>query len=93
MDRNGFFPPSGEVTVTQISSNDSIVTGASTITDVALGPNETWSIIDAKRSRVFTYDGDGRLLYAFGDKGNQLGNIQAVAAIEYHGNNLFLVVF
>ncbi len=91
MKRNGFYPPSGEVTVTQIASTDSVVTGASTVTDVALGPNGTWSIIDEKRSRVFTYDEEGRLLYAFGDKGNQLGNIQALAAIEYHGNNLLLL--
>lgn len=91
MKRTGFYPPSGEVTVTTIAANDSIITGASTITDVALGPNGTWSIIDAKRSRVFTYDQEGRLLYAFGDKGNQLGNIQALAAIEYHGNNMLLL--
>ena len=91
MKRNGFYPPSGEVTVTQIASNDTIITGGSTVTDVALGPHGTWSIIDEKRSRVFTYDEEGRLLYAFGDKGNQLGNIQALAAIEYHGNNLLLL--
>lgn len=91
MDRNGFFPPSGEVNVNEIATNDTIVTGGSTVTDVALGPNGTWSIIDQKRSRVFTYDQEGRLLYAFGDKGNQLGNIQSLAAIEYHGNNLLLL--
>ena len=91
MKRTGFFPPSGEVTVTQIATNDTTITGGSTVTDVALGPNGTWSIIDEKRSRVFTYDQEGRLLYAFGDKGNQLGNIQALAAIEYHGNNLLLL--
>ena len=91
MARNGFFPPSGEVTVSQVGTSDAEITGASTITDVALGPNGIWSIIDQKRSRVFTYDQDGRLLYAFGDKGNQLGNIQSLAAIEYHGNNLLLL--
>lgn len=91
MKRNGFYPPSGEVTVTQISEDDTTVTGPSSITDLALGPNGTWSIIDEKRSRVFTYDEEGRLLYAFGDKGNQLGNIQSLAAIEYHGNNLLLL--
>ena len=91
MARNGFFPPSGEVTVSQVGTSDAEITGASTITDVALGPKGIWSIIDQKRSRVFTYDQDGRLLYAFGDKGNQLGNIQSLAAIEYHGNNLLLL--
>jgi len=91
MKRNGFFPPSGEVTVTQITDQEDIATGPSKVTDVALGPNGTWSIIDSERSRVFTYDSEGHLLYAFGDKGNQLGNIKTLSAIEYHGNNLLLL--
>ncbi|MBR3996254.1 MAG: YIP1 family protein [Clostridia bacterium] len=91
MKRNGFYPPSGEVTVAEIVTDKEIPHGASVITDVALGPNGTWSIIDENRSRVFTYDEEGRLLYAFGDKGNQLGNIKKLAAIEYHGNNLLLL--
>lgn len=91
MKRNGFFPPSGEVTVAEIVSDKDLVSGASKVTDVALGPNGTWSIIDEKRSRVFTYDEEGRLLFAFGDRGNQLGNIQTLAAIEYHGNNILLL--
>lgn len=91
MKRTGFYPPSGEVTVNTITTNSKTITGASRVTDVALGPNGIWSIIDEKRSRVFTYDEEGRLLYAFGDKGNQLGNIQSLSAIEYHGTNLLLL--
>ncbi len=91
MKRNGFYPPSGEVTVQTEAIKDTTVTGPSRVTDVALGPNGVWSIIDEKRSRVFTYDEEGRLLYAFGDMGNQLGNIQSLAAIEYHGTNLLLL--
>ncbi len=84
MKRTGFYPPSGEVTVTSVAADDKTITGPSKVTDVALGPNGIWSIIDEKRSRVFTYDEEGRLLFAFGDMGNQLGNIQALAALEYH---------
>ena len=50
-----------------------------------------WSIIDAKRSRVFTYDEDGKLLFAFGDKGDQVGQIQDLKAIAYQGTNLLLM--
>ncbi len=91
MNRNGFWPPSGEVDFNESATNEFSITGPSSIVDVALGPNNTWSIIDAKRSRVFTYDAIGNLLYAFGDKGNQLGNIQNLAAIDYQNTNMLLL--
>ncbi len=92
MQRNGFYPPSGEVDVGRVSVNDTI-TGISTVLDVAVGPENTWSIIDQKRSRVFTYDIQGNLLFAFGDTGRQLGNIQSsgLVAVTYQGNNMLLL--
>ena len=54
MRRNGFYPPSGEVKVS--TSETSAIKGASVIIDAAVGPQGTWSIIDEKRSKVFTYD-------------------------------------
>lgn len=91
MKRTGFYPPSGEVNVNNNKTAKLEITGPSTITDVALGPNGMWSIIDAKRQRVFTYDEEGRLLFAFGDKGNQLGNIQQIEAIDYQGTNMLIL--
>ena len=92
MNRNGFFPPSGEVDVyTGVGNKDITITGASTIVDVALGPNGMWSIIDQKRSKVFTYDANGVLLFAFGDMGDQVGNIQNLQAIAYQGSNILLL--
>ncbi len=90
MRRNGFFGPGGEVSVNYSTVNSS-VTGASTIVDAAVGPEGTWSIIDQKRSKTFTYDSDGNLLFAFGDKGTQLGNVQNLGAIVYHGTDLILL--
>ena len=93
MRRNGFWPPSGEVAVRneyQVNKDKDIY-GASTIVDVAIGPEETWSIIDQKRSRVFTYDKNGNLLHAFGDKGTQLGNLQQAGAIVYQGKNMLIL--
>ena len=81
MKRNGFFDPGGEV-ITNAYLNNGV--GVSSIVDVAVGENNTWSIIDEKRSRIFTYDQNGNLLFAFGDKGNQFGNIEDIRAITYH---------
>ena len=91
MRRNGFYPPSGEVNVNTSSVNDGSVRGASKIIDVAVGPEKTWSIIDEKRNKVFTYDFDGNLLWAFGDSGTQLGNLSSIEAIAYQGDKLLIL--
>lgn len=75
MNRLGYFSPSGEVNVTREN--------LSRIIDVAVGPELTWSIIDEKRQKVYTYDDNGNLLFVFGDKGGQLGNLTSVEAITY----------
>ncbi len=93
MQRTGFWPPSGEVNVVQESAGGSAISGPSTIVDVALGPEGTWSIIDTKRSKVFTYDEEGRLLFVFGDNGDQLGNFgqDKLRSMCYMGNDMLLL--
>lgn len=91
MARNGFFGPGGEVSVMSFSFDEGAATGASKIIDVAIGPEETWSIIDEKRQRVYTYDNNGRMLFTFGDKGMQLGNLQSIEAIAYQGERMLLL--
>ena len=96
MRRNGFYPPSGEVDFSSavgVSSTATIVSGPSRVVDVAVGPENTWSIIDNKRSKVFTYDFDGNLLFAFGDSGTLLGNIpkDALNAVVYQGDTMLLL--
>ncbi len=88
--RNGFFDPGGEVNIQTFSLSDA-PTGPSKIVDVGIGPEGTWSIIDAKRSKVFTYDANGHLLFAFGDMGDQLGNLASVGAVAYQDNYLLLL--
>ena len=91
MKRNGFFAPGGEVTIQNFTTDDNTVpTGPSRIMDVAIGEEGTWSIVDSKRSKIFTYDSNGSLLFAFGDKGTQMGNMQNISAIVYR--NSFLLV-
>lgn len=95
MRRNGFYPPSGEIDFSgKINAlQGTYISGPSKVVDVAVGPEKTWSIIDQKRSKVFTYDFDGNLLFAFGDKGDLLGNISenALRAIDYQGDAMLLL--
>ena len=54
MRRNGFWPPAGEVDInTGLKGGYS---GPSTVIDVAVGPEKTWTIIDSKRNKIYTYD-------------------------------------
>ena len=89
MNRTGFFAPNGEVKYST-DENDTVY-GPSTLVDVAVGPQGTWSIIDQKRSKVFTYDQQGNLLFAFGDAGNQKGSIAAIKSVCYQGDNMILL--
>ncbi|MBQ9084535.1 MAG: YIP1 family protein [Clostridia bacterium] len=76
MQRNGFFDPGGEVDVFYAKE-------VSKINDVALGPEGSWTILDYSRSKFFTYDQTGNLLFAFGDSGEQLGNGESLKAMCY----------
>ncbi len=79
MKRNGFYDPGGNLR------------GTSSIVDVAIGPEKTWTIIDQKFSRCYTYDYNGNLLFAFGNSGSQLGNLKTVKACDYQGDKLILL--
>ena len=91
MSRNGFWPPAGEIDLSGRAS-EGATTGVSSIIDVAIGPEHTWSIIDEKRQRIFTYDDNGNLLYAFGDKGSQLGNLSSIEGLTYMSDGTLLIL-
>ena len=76
MKRNGFFDPGGEVAILGSSQ-------VSQITDVSVGNEGSWTILDKSRSRMFTYDQNGNLLFAFGNSGDQLGNGIDFVAMTY----------
>lgn len=90
MKRNGFWPPAGEVDMSRASNGDK-VSGTSTLIDVAVGPEKTWTIVDSKRQKLFTYDYNGNLLYAFGDTGSQLGSLTNVSSVIYQGDTLLVL--
>lgn len=94
MKRNGFFAPMGEVAITggtKAASKRNAMSGVSSIVSIAMGPEGTYSIIDDKRSKVYTYNEQGELLHVFGDIGNALGNITKVSSITYQGDNIIVL--
>ena len=95
MRRNGFWPPAGEIDFKSVTSNtdqaQANAGGVSRIIDVATGPEQTWTIVDSKRNKLYTYDYDGNLLFAFGDSGNQLGNLTGIKSIVYQGGALLVL--
>ncbi len=90
MRRNGFWPPAGEVDYGNVYDKQTYK-GASKISDVACGPEQTWTVVDEKRNKLYTYDYDGNLLFAFGDSGSQLGNLKEIKSVTYQGDSLLVL--
>jgi hypothetical protein len=90
MRRTGFHGPGGEVRAIELTMSGRRL-GPSRIIGVAIGPEGTWTIIDEIRSRAYTYDEDGKLLFIFGDEGNYFGNIQSIQAVAYQGTKILLL--
>lgn len=89
LNRNGFFPPSGEVKM--IFDPLKLDAGPSSIVDLAIGENEVYSLLDSKRGRIFTYNSDGHLLYVFGRNGQEEGCFLQASAISYKGKNILVL--
>ncbi len=75
--RNGGYPPSGDISVSLSKG------GPSSIVDCVPCFYGTYTLLDAKRNKLFTYDSDGNLLYAFGGTGSQLGLFEGLCAATY----------
>ena len=90
MVRNGFAMPAGEINFSDIKDMTKEV-GPSELVDIAMGPNGMWSVVDSKRGKIYTYDMEGNLLFAFGDKGQQLGHLFTPVAITYRGSDIMVL--
>lgn len=82
--REGYSSPGGDVRYRSAE-------GPSRLIDIDVADSEIYSVLDSKRGRIFTYNGDGHLMYIFGGLGNQLGKFNTPTAIERIGDD-FLVL-
>lgn len=88
--RNGYHIPKGDV-IYVTTKNNYVIEGPSDLVDIAIGNNGIYSVLDNKRSRIFTYDREGNLLYINGDKGEQSDKFNRGIALEYFGDNILVL--
>ncbi|WP_239588124.1 hypothetical protein [Gracilibacillus alcaliphilus] len=82
--REGYFSPIGDVLYTRSG-------GASQLIDISVADNEIYSVLDSKRGRIFTYNGDGHLMYIFGGLGNKIGEFHTPVAIDRSGDEFIVL--
>ena len=87
LSRNGFFPPVGDIGFDAYESSDAV--SPSQITEVAVLNYGMYSIVDSSQGKIFTYDTNGNLLYAFGGTGEVLGLYNALNAVAYNGDYMY----
>ena len=85
--KNDRYPPIGDLNWI----SESTVNGPTKLTDITVLKNDLYVVIDRMRGRLFGYDGQGVLLWAFGTKGNTAGAFTSAIAIEHCGYDLFVL--
>ncbi len=85
--KNGDVPPIGDVQWGEGGG----VKGPSKLIDVTPLENDIYYAIDRTRCRIFGYDSQGQLLYAFGGNGNTLGYFTNPVALDHIGNDLYVL--
>jgi len=85
--KNDRYPPIGDLDW----SSGGVAYGPSKFEDITVMDNEVYIVIDRTRGRVFGYDNQGILLWAFGGKGNYNGAFGAAISIEHIGYNLYVL--
>ena len=88
--KNDRYPPIGDLFWVEGSSASSSA-GPCRFTDITVMDDEIYVAIDRTRGRLFGYDSQGILLWAFGTKGNMDGAFARAASIEHMGHNLLVM--
>lgn len=82
--RFGYYPNMGDIRFRSFGNN----AGPSRLTDIKVIGGGMYTVLDSFRGRLFTYNDEGELLYAFGGKGTQLGLFNTPVAVERIGSKL-----
>lgn len=90
--RDGYFPPQGDIVDIDPEDEDDEEDIASLLVDVASRSFEGYTVLDGNNGKLFTYDENGNLLYAFGGKGHQLGTFQDPVAVTVTQDERILVL-
>jgi len=83
--RNGYKPPLGDLAYGSAAG----VSGISRFIDIVAFDNDSYAAFDRTRGRIFVYDFQGNMLYAFGGLGNREGYFQVPTALDRMGTALY----
>jgi len=83
--RNGYEKPIGDLSVGSAAG----IRGRSRFIDVVAFDNDSYACFDRTRGRIFLYDFQGNLLYAFGGVGNREGSFLQATALDKMGYALY----
>ncbi len=86
--KNDRYPPIGDLWWLE---GDSTYFGPSKMTDVTVFDNDIYVVLDRVRGRLFGYDNQGVMLWAFGTRGNIEGAFTSAVSIEHMGTDLFVL--
>lgn len=88
----GFAPPMADVDCIERTGNPfATVVGRSALVDIVVRENGIYSVVDLTRGRIFTYDDNGNLLYAFGNVAFEKASFRVPAAIDVVDNHLLVL--
>ena len=65
--------------------------GPSKFKDITVMENDLYIAVDKTRGRIFGYDPQGIMLWAFGTRGNNEGAFLSAVSIEHMGHDLFVL--
>lgn len=85
--KNDRYPPIGDL-IWQADDQDH---GPSKLVDITVLDNDVYVAVDRTRGRIFGYDAQGIMMWAFGTTGNYDGAFTSAISIEHMGNNLLVL--
>ncbi len=85
--KNDRYPPIGDLWWIQESTQN----GPSKFTDITVLKNDIYVAVDRTRGRIFGYDSQGVMLWAFGTKGNTAGAFTRAVGLEHMGYDLMVL--
>lgn len=88
--RNGYNVPKGDIVYSRVSQ-DLTQRGPSRFSAIASTDYGTYTVVDSKLGRLFTYDDEGYLLYVSGSSGQQLDKMKDPVAVKYLGEDLLVL--
>ena len=85
--KNDHYPPIGDLDWDDAAD----VTGPSKLNDITVLDNDVYIALDRVRGRLFGYDSQGIMLWAFGGVGNSDGRFLMPVAIDHMGYDLLVL--